>query len=1540
MKKLSKFISLILAVFLFIGLVACDKVELHLLHEGDIKIKVDEEFKIEYELKGEGVIEWTSSNPDIATVSSEGVVKGLKVGETTITATIKDKKSSASIKVIVEEKEVIKPTMIVITGVPDEVKVGQVVQLAAQIAPANASKDVEWKTSDQTIATVDQTGKVTFLKDGKVTISVTSKVANNVKAEVEIDVLKADPTEIIITTVTGLTKVNLYDTLQLLITVNPEGANSEVLWSVSDSSIASIDGNGLLKTKNTGKVTVTATSRANKEIKGTIEIEVVIPAPSMINVTVPYTTIQVDEEMKVSYTVLPDIADPAVKFESSNTNIATVSDNGIIKGVAAGDVEIIVKSKVDESVYTKVKIKVVAKIEDLGHKNFIIDESLKNKERFEKVTINDVLYYVGVNAFSDFTTLSLSEGSEIYVKPGTYTGNLTIDKNNVTIYSDNKDKDPNSTKFDFNKQAIVKGKILIADGVSGLVINGLSFTENARVENQGAVKDFTFKNNYAFNTAKPTNNWSALRDYNQVGLLTLWKQQKYIENALIENNRFYNVPDTNIMIGNTKGVTIRNNTFINFERDAVRVDGGYNYGKTLFEGNNFINDVMQGYNGIYFRAIGADKDSYGTENLNVIEVKNNYFKNIGQNELLTGAISTSTYQEYGAEINIHHNTFETCMTYITLRNNATAENHATYKWIGKINYNVFLGIPEKFYHNNKNASDNDTTNPPMVNMDYNFFGDLDGNPVDLNDNDIKAKFVNVASLKYTYVSREAMDAIFVSKDWAGKQENEEVMYSGMKFIYGVNAFATITDAYNAASENSRIIVLPGTYDESIEIKKAIKLETLHAKVSPTVDDSLFKLDANDAVIITNVWYVQTSNISIKGFTFTGNARIRQYGKEGDPNTKNFVFENNYVVNTTAATIAWKQDAYASYGTTEKNNTTIPGFISLAPNSIWILDTKIVNNKFENVSDTNVLLLSVAGVTISGNIFKGSDRDAIRFDYTSTYGYIDIFNNIFEDIKYNGIYIRSYGFQYGTPTIFTIEKNTFKNIGEASLTETPSHARIGAITASRFSEKNSASFTIRFNTFVDNYNYITLRINVTKSTWEASGLTWDATIKYNAFIDSNGVDYYVRNLVASNDTTETNLNNILIDNNFYGIDENTKATIENKQFDHHLVDQSNKTVYNSYQELLQAIADYEDFIKPIVVDSNLVEVENGTKVTYDGVELEVGKHAFANFKDAINKSVSGKTIYVKPGEYTFDTVTITVNNLTIYGPNANIDPNTKTRKDEALIYGIIIVGEGVKNLTINGLSFTYHQSKSYIAGHENGMIEGFTFAYNIIDTASDAVPGGSEGQVKFKQASQEKGIKDFTFAYNQFLNAKSDRAIRLAYIENLTVIGNKFTNTYDAIRCNDNNGSVSGKLIVKDNTFDGILQYAIFTAATTLSEIEISGNTFNNCATGAISIRQLTIPETGTTIKITNNTIRSTSGTDIEIVHSAEESTNLTILVENNTFYSKASKIYTNRNATGSGSTVVSKTQFKKNNKVYDENNTLVDLSTLMSTKIENATLVD
>jgi len=134
-------------------------------------------------------VSWKSSNKKIATVSSSGVVKGIKAGTVKITATaVSNKKISETFKITVTKKTVEKVT---ITG-QQEMTVGEEITLTATAQPEKAAQSFEWKSSNKKIAVVSDQGMVKALKKGKVKITATATDGSKKKQSVQIIVGKKE----------------------------------------------------------------------------------------------------------------------------------------------------------------------------------------------------------------------------------------------------------------------------------------------------------------------------------------------------------------------------------------------------------------------------------------------------------------------------------------------------------------------------------------------------------------------------------------------------------------------------------------------------------------------------------------------------------------------------------------------------------------------------------------------------------------------------------------------------------------------------------------------------------------------------------------------------------------------------------------------------------------------------------------------------------------------------------------------------------------------------------------------------------------------------------------------------------------------------------------------------------------------------------------------------------------------------------------------------------------------------------------------------
>ena len=155
-------------------------------------------------------------------------------------------------------------------------EVGQTLQLKAEVSPKGVSQDVIWESGNVDIATINETGLVTTLNEGNVIISATSKIDNSIKGEYALIVTKSSatvkPTNI--TLVASKTTIDINESLKLVVRVTPENASDEVTFSTSDSSTVSCSATGDIKGLKAGKATITATSKVDTTIKGSIEITV------------------------------------------------------------------------------------------------------------------------------------------------------------------------------------------------------------------------------------------------------------------------------------------------------------------------------------------------------------------------------------------------------------------------------------------------------------------------------------------------------------------------------------------------------------------------------------------------------------------------------------------------------------------------------------------------------------------------------------------------------------------------------------------------------------------------------------------------------------------------------------------------------------------------------------------------------------------------------------------------------------------------------------------------------------------------------------------------------------------------------------------------------------------------------------------------------------------------------------------------------------------------------------------------------------------
>ena len=178
---------------------------------------------------------WSSSNSEVATVDQNGKVKAVKAGTSSITVTTEDGGKKATCAVTVNNKAV---STITLNKSSLSLKETQTAQLTATISPANATdQTLTWTSSNNSVAVVDKTGKVTALKAG--TATITAKSSNNKTATCSVTVSSA------YTVIYGTTEmtqgyiltIDLGDSVSLM--PFDLATNAELRTQLSSSSISS-----------------------------------------------------------------------------------------------------------------------------------------------------------------------------------------------------------------------------------------------------------------------------------------------------------------------------------------------------------------------------------------------------------------------------------------------------------------------------------------------------------------------------------------------------------------------------------------------------------------------------------------------------------------------------------------------------------------------------------------------------------------------------------------------------------------------------------------------------------------------------------------------------------------------------------------------------------------------------------------------------------------------------------------------------------------------------------------------------------------------------------------------------------------------------------------------------------------------------------------------------------------------------------------------------------------------------------------------------
>lgn len=226
-------------------------------------------------------------------------------------------------------------------------KVGDDFTLTAE----NVTKDdkVGWKSSNESIATVNKKGKVHAKDEGdvEITLIVNGKEVDVCQVEIEEVKLEKPKTPNYKLSAEEITlEINKTEVLTL------EGAEdvSEITWTSTDNSVATVDKNGKIKPEKVGQTTITATIGdkeyackvlVESDTETEIADEVIIELPGWKKSGTASLAITA-KPYKMDFTTSREIDTKLLNFRSEDTSIATITREGLVTPVKVGKVSIVV----------------------------------------------------------------------------------------------------------------------------------------------------------------------------------------------------------------------------------------------------------------------------------------------------------------------------------------------------------------------------------------------------------------------------------------------------------------------------------------------------------------------------------------------------------------------------------------------------------------------------------------------------------------------------------------------------------------------------------------------------------------------------------------------------------------------------------------------------------------------------------------------------------------------------------------------------------------------------------------------------------------------------------------------------------------------------------------------------------------------------------------------------------------------------------------------------------------------------------------------
>lgn len=307
-------------------------------------------------------LKWISSDENIVSIVSadnkSALIQGISGGEAIISAINRENVILGSCKVTVSEN--VKKIVLSDTNIVTDLS-NKIIKLTAEVQPESATdKTLTWTSTDTKVATVSDDGIVTLVSSGATTIIVASKsdptvqALCNITVNVPVTALRFDVTSKVM--YTGERYKMSYQVLPA------NATNKKINWTSLTPGVASIDANGNVTAIAPGQTVIIARTQDGGYLQTCIIY--VKQEPTGIILALKDVTVVKGKTYQIEYTLQPETAtEKTILWESNNTSIATVDNDGKITAVEAGSAIIMARTALGETAYCNVTV--VEEIESL-----------------------------------------------------------------------------------------------------------------------------------------------------------------------------------------------------------------------------------------------------------------------------------------------------------------------------------------------------------------------------------------------------------------------------------------------------------------------------------------------------------------------------------------------------------------------------------------------------------------------------------------------------------------------------------------------------------------------------------------------------------------------------------------------------------------------------------------------------------------------------------------------------------------------------------------------------------------------------------------------------------------------------------------------------------------------------------------------------------------------------------------------------------------------------------------------------------------------